>query len=180
MNSQPTQPFQAPREVLRSRLAGLVQGTASPPERIALIYRVSGGPPGKRLLRVLRLTAMGDVTFEHSDDLKPRETIKASTTVPREEALAVFRQVQGSGFLESRADRGASPRCPRGQRHALPAGSRKSAKRAAPGQAEGQEVERLMGLGRFYSRRIRQRRFGVWRSSAAFVFLGWRAVPSSK
>src|SRR5260221_9690755 len=67
-----------------------------PPERIALICRVSGWPPGKRLLRVLRLTAMGDVTFEHSDDLKPRETIKAKTTVPREEALAVFREVQES------------------------------------------------------------------------------------
>lgn len=102
MNSQPTTPFQSARELIKSRLAGTIRGTLYQPGKIVLQYRISGGPPGKRLLRVLRISGEGDVTYEDHDELRRRKPIRAKTTMPVSEGMAVLREVEGSGLLNLR------------------------------------------------------------------------------
>ncbi len=101
MSSQPTRPFQEPREVLKTQLASMASGTGSQLQGTALIYRVSGGPPGKRLMIALRISGHGAVTYEQSDELQGKEgTARARTTLPEEETRSLFRQVQETGLLE--------------------------------------------------------------------------------
>ncbi len=70
MSAEPTRPFQNAREVLKTHVARIVEGIAGQPEKTAVTYRVSGGPPGKRLLTTLN------------------------------EVKSLFRQVEDSGLLE--------------------------------------------------------------------------------
>jgi hypothetical protein len=100
MSSQPTRPFQDPREVLTAHLASVAAGVASQLKETALTYRVSGGPPGKRLSTELRVSGMGDVTYQQSDELRGQRAIRAKTTLPTEEVRALFRQVRESSLLE--------------------------------------------------------------------------------
>jgi hypothetical protein len=101
MDSQPTRPFQDPREVLEAHLVRIVDGVANHLEQTAIIYRVSGGPPGKRLSMALRVSAAGETTYEAVDQLKAQKTIRSKTTLPGSEAMSLFRQVKESGLLGS-------------------------------------------------------------------------------
>src|SRR5260370_41733115 len=82
MGSQPTGLFQDARELLKGHLASANRGAVDQVGKIVLNYRVSGGPPGKRLLLMLRVSAPGDLTYEHYGELNGQEPIREKTTLP--------------------------------------------------------------------------------------------------
>lgn len=100
MSSQPTRPFQDAREVLKSHLAAAARGDAGGPRDLALTYRVSGGPPSKRLLMELRISAKGDATYEHRDEMHGKKTSRRKMVLPRDKTMSLLRQVHESGILE--------------------------------------------------------------------------------
>jgi hypothetical protein len=100
MNAEPTRPFQEPREILKTHVASIVQGNASQLEQTALTYRISGGPPGKRLSTTLRVSGDGVAIREHSDEMQGKKSTRAKTTLSENEVKSLFRQVQESGLLE--------------------------------------------------------------------------------
>lgn len=100
MSTEPTRPFQQPREILKTHVASIVEGTASQPEKTVLTYRISGGPPGKRLLTTLRVSGAGVAIHEHSDEILGKRSKRAKTTLSENEVKALFRQIQGSNLLE--------------------------------------------------------------------------------
>jgi hypothetical protein len=102
MPSQPLKPFQDAREVIKSRLSIASRAPADQARGIALTYRVSGGPPGKRLLQILRVAGEGDVTYEHQDELHKQKPVRTRMVLPPDEVMALFRQVYESGILELR------------------------------------------------------------------------------
>jgi hypothetical protein len=102
MSSQPTRPFQDAREVLKAHLASADRGAVDQVGKIALTYRVSGGPPGKRLLLMLRVLARGDVTYEHHDELRGQKPSRVKMTLPADETRSLLRQVEESGILDLR------------------------------------------------------------------------------
>src|SRR5436309_12378952 len=102
MSSQPTRPFGEARELLKARLARVGAGAADQVEDTALTYRVSGGPPGKRLLLMLRVSAPGEVTYEHHDELHGQKPIRKKMALPADETRSLWRQVAESGVLDIR------------------------------------------------------------------------------
>jgi hypothetical protein len=102
MSSQPIRPFQDARELLKAHLASAGPGAANQAGKIVLTYRVSGGPPGKRLLMMLRVLAQGDVTYEHQDELHGQKPICVKMTLPANETRSLLRQVEESGILDLR------------------------------------------------------------------------------
>src|SRR5260370_32793849 len=99
MGSQPTGLFQDARELLKGHLASANRGAVDQVGKIVLNYRVSGGPAGKRLLLMLRVSARGDVTYEHYDELNGQKPIRAKTTLPADETRVLLRDVEESGIL---------------------------------------------------------------------------------
>jgi len=99
MSAEPTRPFQDARDVLKTHVASIVEGTASQLEKTALIYRISGGPPGKRLLTNLRVSGTGVVSHEYRDEMQGKRTTRARTTLSNNEVKSLFRQIQDSGLL---------------------------------------------------------------------------------
>jgi hypothetical protein len=102
MSGEPSKPFQDARELLKAHVAAAARGAADGAGKIALTYRVSGGPPGKRLLLVLRVSAAGDVAYEHRDELRGKRTVKRKTTLPNDQTMSLLRQVHESALLDHR------------------------------------------------------------------------------
>jgi len=102
MSSEPIRPFQDARELLKPRLAAAARGDADQLGKMALTYRVSGGPPGKRLFMELRLSAKGKVTYEHRDELHGKKTIRRKMILPEDQTISLLRQVHESGMLDLR------------------------------------------------------------------------------
>jgi hypothetical protein len=102
MSSQPTRPFQDARELLKAHLASAGSGAGDHVRKITFTYRVSGGPPGKRLLLMLRVSARGEVTYEHHDELLGQKPIRLKMTLPAEETRSLLRHVEESGILDVR------------------------------------------------------------------------------
>jgi hypothetical protein len=102
MSSEPIRPFQDARELLKPRLAAAARGDADQRGRMALTYRVSGGPPGKRLFMVLRVSGKGEVAYEHRDELHGKKTIRRKMILPADQTISLLRQVHESGILDLR------------------------------------------------------------------------------
>src|ERR1700756_603649 len=102
MASKPTKPFQDARELLKSRLSTATLGTADQARGIVLTYRVSGGPPGKRLLLTLRVGGEGNVTYEHQDEWQKQKAVRAKMALRPDQITALLRQIYESGILELR------------------------------------------------------------------------------
>src|ERR1700730_9056748 len=100
MDSKPIGYVQDPRELLRARIANLAHAPEGQLKEIALVYLVSGGPPGKRITTILRVSGAGEVTLQHSDELRKQKTVRRKMALARDEVMAIFRKVQDSGLLE--------------------------------------------------------------------------------
>jgi hypothetical protein len=100
MSTEPTRPFQDPREVLKTRVASVAEGTASQLEQTAFTYRITGGPPGKRLLITLCVSGTGAVSYKHSDEMQRKRITRAKGRLSENEVKSLFRQVQESGLLD--------------------------------------------------------------------------------
>ena len=102
MSSQPTKPFQDARELLKAHLASAGPGPGIQVANIVLTYRVSGGPPGKRLSLMVLMSSRGEVTYEHHDELHGQKPIRLKMTLPADETTSLLRQVEQSGILDVR------------------------------------------------------------------------------
>lgn len=100
MSSHPTRPYQEPREVLKTHVASMASGTGSQLKETAFSYRVSGGPPGKRLTSTLRITGHGAATYEQKDELQGKGSTRATTMLSGDELRSLYRHVQETGILE--------------------------------------------------------------------------------
>ena len=102
MESRPTRLLQDPREILKTHIRGVAEGTVTQLKGTALTYRVTGGPPGKRLSTIIKVSGLGPVTYEHRDEIQGKRTSRAKFTLPNDEVRSLFQQVQESGVLEQR------------------------------------------------------------------------------
>jgi hypothetical protein len=102
MSSEPIRPFQDARELLKPRLAAAARGDPDQPGKLALTYRVSGGPPGKRLFMMLRVSAKGEATYEHRDELLGKKSIRRKMILSEDQTISLLRQVHESGVLDLR------------------------------------------------------------------------------
>jgi hypothetical protein len=98
-DSQPTQPFQSARELLRAHLADIASGKPRL-DQAAIVYRVSGGPPGTRLETTLRVSSVGEMTFEHVDELRGERQPRIVAKISLAEAMRIFRDVSESQLLD--------------------------------------------------------------------------------
>jgi hypothetical protein len=100
MSSQPDRPFQDPREALKVRLASIVQGVeaAAPTDRV--VYRVAGGPPGKRLETVIDISGTGKLTASSLDEMAGLSRRRRTSKLARSEVSTLVRSILESGLLD--------------------------------------------------------------------------------
>jgi hypothetical protein len=105
MNATPSRPYGDPRAALHARLSPLLTTLEAPLPPTRLLYRISGGPPGRRLEATLELSAKGAVKHELLDELQDGEREVVQTEIPAAEARALLREVVRSGLLTDAGSR---------------------------------------------------------------------------
>jgi hypothetical protein len=98
--TDPQRPFGDPRSVLETHLSALAGGHVAAARMISLTYRISGGPPGKRLVEFLQVSGTGEASYYHEDQLARGRPVRARIRLARDDVLGLFRQVRASGLLE--------------------------------------------------------------------------------
>ena len=93
MPSQPQQPISDRRLVLLKTAQSLSEGKEKPAARHRLIYRISGGPPGKRFEQKLEIDGSGDVTLETKDGLSDERVRRAHQALIGDDLV----EVDGAG-----------------------------------------------------------------------------------
>lgn len=106
MSSQPDRPFHDPREELKTRFAAIVQGSEPPTAADRIVYRVAGGPPGKRLESMVQVTGTGKLSAAHMDELAGIPRREATAKLPSSEVSRLLGSVVGSGILDETATGG--------------------------------------------------------------------------
>src|SRR5262249_41701772 len=101
MNSKPAQPIKHPREHLLTLTRAIVGGTEKLGKQHRITYRVSGGPPTKRLEHTLEISGMGAVNVRHLDQLVPESARKLKSTLAPDRVKEVFRILLESRLLEN-------------------------------------------------------------------------------
>jgi hypothetical protein len=99
MSTTPPRDYDDPRAALRARLAPLLTTLDAPLPRTRLLYRISGGPPGRRLEATLEVGADGAVKHELLDELQSSEREVVRTKIQPAEARTLLREVVRSGLL---------------------------------------------------------------------------------
>jgi hypothetical protein len=97
--TDPQRPFGDPRNILETHLSALVEGDAAAARRVLLSYRISGGPPGKRLLELLEVKGTGETTYKQEDELARGRRIRSRIRLARNDVLGLFQEVRASGLL---------------------------------------------------------------------------------
>lgn len=100
MSSEPDRPFSDPREELKARLTAIVQGVAPLTAADRVTYRVVGGPPGKRLESVVRISGTGQLSAAHLDELAGIPHREAATKLSPGEVSRLLSSVLESGMLD--------------------------------------------------------------------------------
>jgi hypothetical protein len=100
--SDPLRPFGDPRPILHTHLSALAAGDIAGARAVSLTYRISGGPPGKRLLELLQVSGSGEATYHHEDQLARGRPVNTRVLLPQEDVVGLFRQVHVSGLLDHR------------------------------------------------------------------------------
>jgi hypothetical protein len=101
MDSRPTQPIKNSREHLLTLTRAIVEGTEKLRKQHKIIYRVSGGPPTKRLEHTLELSGTGAVNVRHLDQFMSTPTRKLKSTLAPDRVKEVFRTLLDSRLLEN-------------------------------------------------------------------------------
>ena len=105
MSSQPDQPFSDTTESLKIRLADITRGARAATAGERLVYRVAGGPPGKRLESVIQIGGTGDLSASLLDEMRGIGRRELTRKLPPEDVTNLIRAVVDSGLLEE-SDRG--------------------------------------------------------------------------
>jgi hypothetical protein len=105
MNATPSRPYEDPRAAVHARLSPLLTTLDAPLPPSRLLYRISGGPPGRRLEATLELSAQGAVKHELLDELQDSEREVVRSEIPAAEARALLREVVRSGLITDASSR---------------------------------------------------------------------------
>jgi len=101
MDSRPTQSIKNSREHLLTLTRAIVEGTEKLGKRHKITYRVSGGPPTRRLEHTLEISGTGAVSVRHLDQLMPPPAHKLKSMLAPETVKEVFRTLLDSRLLEN-------------------------------------------------------------------------------
>lgn len=101
MESKPAQPSKDPRAHLLARTRAIVEGTMRPGHRDTISYRVSGGPPTRRLENVMEISGGGSVKIRRVDELASSRAQTFKSSVSPDRVVEVFRVLLESRLLEN-------------------------------------------------------------------------------
>ncbi len=101
MDSKPSQPTKDPRRHLVARAIAIAEGAQKPNKEFKITYRISGGPPKKRLDRTLEISGKGSITLRHFDELTARRVRESKSTMSIDRIKEVFRYLVESRLLEN-------------------------------------------------------------------------------
>lgn len=100
MSSQPDRPFEDPREALKVRLTSIVQGLEPAAGTDRVVYRVAGGPPGKRLETVTEVRGTGELKASLLDEMAGIARREKTSKLPGRETSTLMRSILESGLLD--------------------------------------------------------------------------------
>ena len=106
MGGRPTQPIKNPREHLLAQTRAIVEGIQEPSKQNKITYRVSGGPPTRRLERTLEISGTGAVSVRHLDQLVATRAREVKSTLAPERITELLRLLLESRLLENVATGG--------------------------------------------------------------------------
>jgi hypothetical protein len=101
MLQQPTQPPRDPRGHLLSTIRAIVDRAEEPQQRHRIIYRVSGGPPTRRLEYALEVQGSGSVTLHLVDELRGHRTRTVESKLSSAAVMDIFRALMDARLLEN-------------------------------------------------------------------------------
>ena len=101
MDSKPTQPTKNPRKHLLAQARAIVEGTGKASRQHKIIYRISGGPPTRRLEHTLEISGTGAVSVRHLDELGHARARELKSTLPPNRVTELFRVLLESRLLEN-------------------------------------------------------------------------------
>src|SRR5215217_1665370 len=99
MLKKPTQPPVDPREHLQTRMRMIVEGAEKPKKEHKITYRVTGGPPTRRVENILEISGTGSVTYHMFDELKERRVETYKLSLSTERVGEIFRELLESRLL---------------------------------------------------------------------------------
>lgn len=100
MSSQPDRPFEDPREALKVRLTSIVEGLEPAARTDRVVYRVAGGPPGKRLETVTEVRGTGELKASLLDEMAGIARREKTSKLPGRETSNLMRSILESGLLD--------------------------------------------------------------------------------
>jgi hypothetical protein len=98
--NKPTQPPIDPREHLLTLIRTIVEGAEKPKKEHKITYRVTGGPPTRRVENILEISGTGSVTYRTFDELRERRVETYKLTLSSERVNEIFRELLESRLLE--------------------------------------------------------------------------------
>ena len=104
MQSKPKQPTKPPsdsRSHLLATINAIVDGKEKPTKENKIIYRVSGGPPTRRLEQTLEIHGTGSITCYLMDKLHGQRKRRFKHKFPPDKVIDIFRELLASRLLEN-------------------------------------------------------------------------------
>jgi hypothetical protein len=104
MQSKPKQPTKPPldsRKHLLASINAIVDGKEKPTKEHKIIYRVSGGPPTRRLEQTLEIHGTGSITCYLMDKLNGQRRRRFKQKFPSDKVIDIFRELLESQLLEN-------------------------------------------------------------------------------
>jgi hypothetical protein len=106
MQSKPTQPTQPPpsdsRKHLLASINAIVDRKEKPKKEYKIIYRISGGPPTRRLEQTLEIQGTGSITCYLMDKLKGQHRMQRfKQKLPPNKVIEIFQELLESQLLEN-------------------------------------------------------------------------------
>ncbi len=102
MSSQPDEQFSDPRQSIKIGLGDIASGDRAATAGDRLVYRVAGGPPGKRLESVIQITGTGELSASFLDEMAGIARQDRTIKLPPAEVAKLIRAVVDSGLLDER------------------------------------------------------------------------------
>jgi hypothetical protein len=101
MATMPTLSPPDPRGQLLTAIKAVVERGQEPKEQLAITYRVSGGPPTRRLQFVLEVRGTGAVTAQTTDELEGARSRAVTSRLARDRVSALLQEILNARLLEN-------------------------------------------------------------------------------
>jgi hypothetical protein len=98
---QPTKPPADAREHILTHIRAIAEGKEKPGKEDRVVYRVSGGPPSRRLDLKLEIFGTGSMNHHLLDELDSRHTKRSKSHFSSDKVLSIFKRLVESRLLEN-------------------------------------------------------------------------------